>query len=562
MKDSQTSISAYKLLSRLAVYIVLLAWIILGLYVFFIIRDERSDSGIVDYFLSLEEYGIRFRALALLAPFILTVLSYLINERAKLFKKTLLTEKELRQKTLELEKVNELLARENSARKKAEEQLVRHAFYDPLTNLPNRALFVDHVHNALERQRKDRDTAFAVLLLDIDRFKVINDGLGHAVGDQLLLLLSQRLKKIVRPGDTLSHFGEDEFAVLMEDIKEAWYVDDLLDRIKDEMRPAFHVFGREVFVTVSIGIVLSKGDEYSQPEEPIRDADIAMYHAKSRGKACHVIFDPAMHAEATSLLWLEIELRRALAQNDLAVHYQPIVAVTNNKIFGLEALARWQHPERGLLFPSDFMSVAEETGLIAPISYRIIHEACWQMHQWQRQFSGHRNLTVSVNISGKVFSQPDFYENIEKILHETGLEASSLRLEIVERILIENPEPAAALMKRLKELNVRFDIDGFGTGYSALNYLRHFPIDGLKIDPSFIKTLPFDKNNAEIVKTIIVLAEALKLEVIAKGIETGQQLEVFKAMNGKYAQGFFIFEPMDSKAVEGLLAQGTPFNAA
>ncbi len=556
---STISTSAYKMLSRLALYTVLLAYVLLGLYIFSVTQDVGFNSGIVEYFLSAEQSGIKFRALVLLAPFVLTVISYLINERAQLFKKTILAETELRQRAIELDKVNELLTRENIERKKAEEQLIRQAFSDSLTNLPNRALFMDRLHKTLERKKRHPDYVFAVLFLDVDRFKVINDGLGHFIGDQLLTLISQRLQKSIRSVDTVARFGGDEFAICVEDAKELSYINDLADRIKDEMRLPFYVFGHEIFASLSIGIVLSTASDYSRPDDLIRDADIAMYHAKARGKACHVIFDSAMHAEATTLLWLETELRRALENDEFTLYYQPIISVENNKIIGFEALVRWQHPNRGLMLPMDFMAVAEETGLIIPIGQWVLREACRQMRQWQGQFPEYRNLTVSVNISGKVFSHPDFYEVIEEILYETGLEASSLRLEIVERMLMENPEPAAALLKRLKDLNVRFDIDDFGTGYSALNYLRHFPIDGLKIDRSFINALTFNDNNAEIVKTIVALAQALKLDVIAEGIETIQQLEMYRTMKGEYAQGFFIFRPMDSKAVENLLTSRNIF---
>jgi len=541
----------------MALYIVLLAYVLLGLYIFFITQNVGFNSGIVEYFLSAEQSGIKFRALVLLAPFVLTVISYLINERAQLFKKTILAEKELRQRTLELDKVNELLKNENAERKKAEEQLIRQAFSDSLTNLPNRALFMDRLHKTLERKKRYPDYVFAVLFLDVDRFKVINDGLGHFIGDQLLIVLSQRLKKSIRSVDTVARFGGDEFAILVDDAKEPSCINDLADRIQDEMRLPFSVFGHEIFASVSIGIVLSNVGDYSRPDELIRDADIAMYHAKARGRACHEIFDSVMHAEATTLLWLETELRRALERNEFTLYYQPIISVEDNKIIGFEALVRWQHPNRGLMLPLDFMAVAEETGLIIPIGQWVVREACRQMRQWQEQFPEHRNLTVSVNISSKMFSQPDFCEVIEEILHETGLQASSLRLEIVERMLIENPEPAAALLQRLKDLNVRFDIDDFGTGYSALNYLRHFPIDGLKIDRSFVNALTSDKNNAEIVKTIIALAQALKLDVIAEGIETIQQLEMYTTMKGEYAQGFYIFRPMDSRAIENLLGTRT-----
>jgi diguanylate cyclase (GGDEF)-like protein len=554
MKDEDpANSSAYKMLSRMAFYCVIFAWIILGIYIFF--EYANFNKGIIEYFLSTEQSAIKFRALILLAPFVLTAVGYLVNEKAKLLKKTLSAEKELRQRTIELEKVNELLTKENIERRKAEELLTNHAFYDSLTNLPNRSLFMDRLHNSMERRKRYKDHTFAVLFLDVDRFKIVNDSLGHVIGDHLLIMISQRLKKHMRSIDTIARFGGDEFAILMEDTKGNGHANDLADRIHKEMSLPFSVFGHEIFATVSIGIVLSNLSDYSRPEELLRDADTAMYNAKARGKACHVIFDSTMHAEAATLLQLETDLRKAVEHNEFILYYQPILLLENKRIIGFEALIRWRHPSRGLITPAEFILVAEETGLILTMSKWIIREACRQMHSWQEQFPEYRNLAISVNVSSKVFSQLDFYEMIEKILQETGLEGSCLKLEIVESMLIENPEPAAALIKRLKNLNVRFDIDDFGTGYSALNYLRHFPINGLKIDGSFINALTSDKNNAEIVKTIISLGQALNLEVVAECIETPEQLEQFMGMHGKYAQGFFLFRPMDSKSVENLLRE-------
>jgi len=538
--------AAYKVLSRTALYIVILAWIILGLYIFSIY--DGSSEGFLRYFMSLDQSGVKFRALILLAPLILTALGYLINERAKVFRKSIAAERALQQRTLELEGVNDLLSRENSERKKAEDLLTRQAFYDSLTNLPNRALFIDRLRSSLERKKRHPDHSFAVLFLDLDRFKVINDSLGHMIGDQLLLMLAQRLKEHIRSIDTIARFGGDEFAVLMEDTREISGVYDIAERFHGEMRSPFSIFGREIFTTMSIGIVMSNTGNYTEPEELLRDADTAMYHAKERGKACHVVFDSTMHAKATAALWVETELRRAVEHNDFVVYYQPIISVEENKITGFEALLRWQHAERGIITPSEFITVAEETGLIIPLGERVIREACRQLKAWQEQFPSCRDLTVSVNVSGKVFSQPDFFDFVKNILEEIGLEGSCLRLEIVERTLIENAEPAAAIMKRFEDLNVRFDIDDFGTGYSALNYLRHFPIKGLKIDGSFINALTFDKNNVAIVKTIIALGRDLGLDVIAEAIETVEQLDVFKDMKGEYAQGFYLFRPMDSKA--------------
>ena len=538
--------SEYKVLSRIALYAVILALLILGFDILSVY--DGFSEGFLGYFLSVDRAGVKFRALMLLAPFILTAIGYLIDERAKLFRKSLATEEDLRQRTIELEGANELLYRENSERKKAEDLLTRQAFYDSLTNLPNRSLFIDRLRSSLERKKRHPDHSFAILFLDLDRFKVINDSLGHMIGDQLLVILSQRLKKHIRSVDTIARFGGDEFAVLMEDTREISDVYDIAERFHGEMRSPFLIFGREIFTTMSIGIVMSNTGDYIGPEELLRDADTAMYHAKERGKACHVVFDSTMHAKATAALWVETELRRAVEQNDFVVYYQPIISVEENKITGFEALLRWQHGERGIITPSEFIAVAEETGLIIPLGERVIRESCRQLKEWRERFPSCRGLTVSVNVSGKVFSQPGFFDTVKNILEEIGLEGSCLRLEIVERTLIENAEPAAAMMKRFEDLNVRFDIDDFGTGYSALNYLRHFPIKGLKIDGSFINALTFDKNNAAIVKTIIALGRDLGLDVIAEAIETVEQLDVFKDMKGEYAQGFYLFRPMDSKA--------------
>ena len=534
--------SADKVLFRIALYVIIIALIILVVNIFYLY--DGFSVAFSEYFQSVDRSSTKFRTLILLAPITLTALGYLTNEMAKLFRKSLAAEKELRQRTIELERANELLNQENSERKKAEDLLTRQAFYDSLTNLPNRALFIDRLFSSLERKKRYTDHSFAILFLDLDRFKVINDSLGHMIGDRLLIMLAQRLKKHIRASDTIARFGGDEFAVLMEDAKE---ISDIAERFHSEMRSPFSISGREIFITMSIGIVMSNTADYTRPEELLRDADTAMYHAKERGKARHVIFDSTMHAKATEALWVETELRRAVEQNDFVVYYQPIISVEENKITGFEALLRWQHAKRGIITPSEFIAVAEETGLIIPIGEIVIRESCRQLKAWQVQFPSCHDLTVSVNISSKVFSQSDFFDFVKNILEETGIEGSSLRLEIVERSLIENPEPAAVLMKRLKELNVRFDIDDFGTGYSALNYLRHFPIKGLKIDGSFINALTFDRNNIAIVKTMITLGRDLGLDVIAEGIETVEQMDVFKNMQGEYAQGFYLFKPMDSK---------------
>jgi diguanylate cyclase (GGDEF)-like protein len=547
--------SAYKVLFRTAFYIVILAWILLALYLFFL--DGVLSKTIMEYLLSAEQSGFQLRYSILLIPLVLIVLGYLIDDRAKLFRKAIIAERELRKRSIEVEKINDLLTQENNERKKAEDLLTRQAFYDSLTNLPNRALFIDRLGGSLERKKRYPEHSFAVLFLDLDRFKVINDSLGHMIGDQLLIMLAQRLKKHIRAVDTIARFGGDEFGVLLEETSELSGAEDIAERFHKEMKAPFSIFGREVFATISIGIVLSTMGDYTRPEELLRDADIAMYHAKERGKACHVVFDSTMHAEATMALWLETELRRAVEQKEKAfvVYYQPIVSVEKDRLIGFEALVRWQHPERGILTPAEFIVVAEETGLILPIGDFVLRESCRQLKAWQEQYPYCRDMTVSVNVSAKVFSRPEFFNMVKKILEETGLEGRCLRLEIVEKTLIENPEPAATLIQRFKrDLNVLFDIDDFGTGYSALNYLRHFPIGGLKIDGSFINALTFDSNNAAIVKTIIALGRDLGLDVIAEGVETVEQLDVFRTMKGEYAQGFYLFRPMDGASARELLS--------
>lgn len=519
-------------LSRVALYIILLAWISIALYIYSACRS--GNDRMFDYFLSASQSGIKFRPLILLAPFAMTIIAYLVNEREKFFNEVLTSEKKLQ---------------------KANAQLARQAFYDSLTNLPNRALFMDHLHKSVERKKRCRDYSFAIIFFDLDRFKIINGSLGHIVGDQLLIMVTQRLTKHVRSVDTLARLGGDEFAILARDIKEASYLEDIAERLKADMRPPFSIFEHEIFATISIGMVIVDAANKKRPDELLRDADTAMYNAKARGRSCHVVFDPAMHAEATEALRLETELRLALDRKELTLYYQPIVSLDRNCIMGFEALLRWLHPERGVLNASQFIGAAEEAGLILSVEQWIIREACRQLKAWQTRFPAHRALTVSVNVSAAVVSRPGFYELIENILCETGLDGSCLRLEIIERTLMENPEQAAALIRRLCKLNVRFDIDDFGTGYSALNYLRHFPVRGLKIDRSFIKALSSDENNAKIVKTIVALGNELGLDVVAEGVESVEQLNVFRTMGGEYAQGFHLFRPMDGNATEELLGE-------
>lgn len=442
--------------------------------------------------------------------------------------------------------------------KQAEEQLRYNAFYDGLTGLPNRALFMDRLAHALARAQRQADCLFAVLFLDLDRFKVINDSLGHMIGDQLLIAVAQRIEACVRVGDTVARLGGDEFVVLLEEIQDAEDALSIVRRILEELQLPFNLNGHEVFTSVTIGIAFSEA-KYGHSEEILRDADIAMYHAKVLGKARYKIFNPDMHTRAVRRLLMETDLRHALERQELRVYYQPIVSLETGQIAGFESLLRWQHPQRGLVHPDEFIPIAEETGLITPMSWWVLQEVCHQMSLWQALFSDAFPLTVSVNLSGKLFMQASLIDQIKQTLQTTGLDVCRLRLEITESILVENTEAAAELLSQLQSLGVQVYLDDFGTGYSSLSYLHYFPINAIKIDRSFIETLGVDGRTVSesnpIVQSIILLARNLNMQVIAEGIETVEQLTQLKAFGYKdvYGQGYFFSRPLDSSAATDLL---------
>lgn len=443
--------------------------------------------------------------------------------------------------------------RDITERKRVEEQLLHNAFHDSLTNLPNRALFMDRLGCAVEQAKRHKNYLFAVLFIDLDRFKVINDSLGHAFGDQLLVGIANRLKVCLRPIDTFARLGGDEFTILLEDIKDISDAVRIADRIQTQLRLHFDIEGQEVFTTASIGIALSTTN-YQQPQEMLRDADIAMYRAKALGKARYEVFNLGMHTRAVAILQLETDLRLAIERREFQIHYQPIVCLKTSKITGFEALLRWQHPVRGLISPGEFIPVAEETGLIVPIGHWVLKEACRQICIWQEQFPDLPPLTVSVNVSGKQFSQPNLIPQIRKILQETNLKPQSLRLEITESILIENTDVVSILLE-LKAMNIQLYMDDFGTGYSSLSYLHRFPVDTLKIDRSFISTMDTDRKNSGIVQTIIMLAHNLGMNVIAEGIETADQPVKLKNLGCEYGQGYFFSKPLVAEAAELLIAK-------
>ncbi len=431
------------------------------------------------------------------------------------------------------------------------EEMRYNALHDVLTGLPNRALFMDRLGRAVEHGKRYQDYLFAVLFLDLDRFKVINDSLGHILGDQLLIATARRLESCLRPTDTIARIGGDEFTILLEDISDISDTIRVAERIHMELKLPFDLGGQEVFTATSIGIALS-ATGYSQPSDLVRDADIAMYQAKVRG-ARYEIFNTSMHERTVARLQMETDLRRAIERMEFLIYYQPLVSLVTGKITGFEALVRWQHPQRGLLCPAKFVLLAEETGLLSLIDQWVMREACRQTHQWSEQMPKDLPLSISVNLANKQFTQPNLIEQISQILLETNLDASRLKLEITENVLMENRESATATLLQLKALGIRLVIDDFGTGYSSLGRLHSFPIDELKIDRSFVSQIGTDEGNLEITETIVTLAQKLSVDVTAEGIETASQLARLRELKCRYGQGYFLSRPLDSVAAEALI---------
>ncbi len=430
----------------------------------------------------------------------------------------------------------------------------RHAaFHDSLTGLPNRAMFTELLKAEIESSKRRNDHMFAVLFLDLDRFKNINDSLGHTHGDLLLVAFAERLERTLRPVDTLARFGGDEFAILLSGMTDATDAVRVAQRIQDELSQPFVLDKNSAFATASIGIALSSSG-YDRADDILRDADIAMYRAKENGKARYELFDHGMHARAVSRLQLESDLRQAIEQKEFCVYYQPIVSLQTGRLAGFEALVRWNHPRRGLVSPADFIPVAEETGLIVPIGQWVLNEACAQVRQWQIDSPTHRSLSLSVNLSARQVAQPDLLQRIKEALENSKLNAHCLKLEITESVVMENAEAAAQMFKQLRSLGVQLSIDDFGTGYSSLSYLHRFPLNYLKIDRSFVMRLTTDNDNA-IVRTISTLARNLGMEVIAEGIETEEQFQQLKMLGCEYGQGYLFSRPVANGAVEHLLTQ-------
>lgn len=444
---------------------------------------------------------------------------------------------------------------EITKRKRAEEQLLQSALHDSLTGLPNRASFHDRVDLALERTRGRSQSPFAVLFLDLDRFKLINDGYGHQAGDRLLVDIAHRLRRAVRPGDTVARLGGDEFTVLIPDIKGPDEAVSVAQRIHTALSKPFQVGDQEVFTSASTGIAISS-PRYDNPDEILRDADIAMYQAKANGRARHFMYDKSMHPLVLSQLNLENDLRRALEREEFVLHYQPIVDTLSGRIVACEALVRWQHPERGLLPPGEFLSMAEETGLINPIGEWVLRKGCRQAARWMHECNGSSSPAVSINLFSRQFTRAELVVYIREVLDEFELPPNRLQLEITESAIIDVPELAIDVMRRLRDLGIKVHLDDFGTGYSSLAYLQRFAIDTLKIDRGFIQRIGSDGGGAEIVQTIISLARNLGMDALAEGIESPEQLNTVRDMGCGFAQGFLFAKPLPPDEILELIKRG------
>jgi diguanylate cyclase (GGDEF)-like protein/PAS domain S-box-containing protein len=453
--------------------------------------------------------------------------------------------------TYEGRPATQIITRDITERMRAEEQLLHDAFHDSLTGLPNRALFIDHLKLAVNHCRRRKGYLFAVLFIDLDRFKVINDSLGHIVGDELLIAIARRLEVCLRDGDTIARLGGDEFTILLDGIKDYGDAQRVAERVQEVLEQPFSVAGRELFVTASVGIKYSGGID-EQPEDLLRDADTAMYSAKALGKAQYQVFDARMHTHAVTLLQIESDLRRAIEREEFEVNYQPIVSLESGRIRGFEALVRWRHPERGLIPPSDFIPIAEETGLVIQIDRWVLKQACSQMRRWQDDLPVTRGMKISVNLSCKQFMQPTIVEQVLEILQETGLDPASLKLEITESVMMERGDYAMSVLEQLSRAGIELSLDDFGTGYSSLSYIHRFPVTALKIDQSFIKRLGGEQNS-EIVRAVVALARNLGLEVIAEGIETLAQLSQLKALGCEQGQGYYFSEAVGEEFATELI---------
>jgi diguanylate cyclase (GGDEF)-like protein len=439
-------------------------------------------------------------------------------------------------------------------RQRAEAQLAHNAFHDTLTGLPNRALFLDRAQRCLHQMERRGGYLFAVLAVDLDGFRAINASFGQPAGDKVLIEIGERLLQKVRSGDTVARLGGDEFALLLDDVKDMRNALRVAERLQAELAKPFLVDGREVLTSASVGIAASTST-YKRSADALRDADTAMARAKKLGPGQIAVFDIRMHTQAVTRLKLETDLRRAADRHEFLLYYQPVVSLQSGHIAGFEALLRWQHPQRGLIAPGECLPVAEEIGLLIPIGQWVLQNAAKQLRAWQVEFPVAPPLSMSVNLSCKQFLQSgELLTIVDETLKATGLDPCSLALEVTETVMMENAEAALATLAQLKDRQLRISIDDFGTGYSSLSYLQRLPIDNLKIDQSFVAQMKSAGESLEIVRSIITLAHSLGKQVIAEGVETGEQLALLRSLGCEYGQGYFFSKPLETDAVGKLLA--------
>lgn len=448
-------------------------------------------------------------------------------------------EQRVRERTQQLEEANA--------------KLLEMALHDALTGLPNRALLMTDLNRAIQKAKADPNYQFAVLFLDCDRFKVVNDSLGHLVGDELLVKIAQRLNQSLELPSTLARLGGDEFAILLLEMSHSHQAVQLADRILESFSKPFHLQRHEVFINASIGVVMGHS-QYDEPEYLLRDADTAMYRAKALGKGQYHIFDPALHAAALERLQLETDLRRGIEQQELIVHYQPIIDLKIGQIAGFEALVRWCHPQRGLVSPGVFIPIAEETGLITPIGNWVLSEACSQLQTWRKQGYVDPSLFVSVNLSVKQFAQPNLLDQIDQALDYSQLNPELLKLEITESAIMDNHKHVATILEDLRKRKIQISIDDFGTGYSSLSYLHSFPVDSLKVDKSFVQRLNSSSENIGLIPVIVSLAKTMNMAVIAEGIETLEQLTQLRELNCGFGQGYLFSKPLPAEQLVDLIS--------
>jgi diguanylate cyclase (GGDEF)-like protein len=463
-------------------------------------------------------------------------------------------------KQFKLHEARKLLAQE---RTRWEQEILFNGMHDQLTGLPNRALLLDRIATCLERAKRRPESHFAVMLLDLDRFKVVNDSLGHSTGDQVLLRVAEKLSCALRNEDTVARLGGDEFGILLESVAKVNEIAHPVERVREALRTPLDIAGHEVFTSASIGVAFSgnRADHvYSQAEDLLRDADSAMYRAKGRGAGQYEIFHPSMHAFSVKMLTMETELRRAIDREELVLHYQPIVALRNDRVYGLEALVRWKHPSGKLVPPGEFLPVAEASGLMFTITNQLLGQAARQLRQWQTERPRCWPLSVTINISPKDFAREDHLAEILSTLMRLKLQAHGIRLEITESQLMEDTAVANRALTMISETGTRVYIDDFGTGYSSLSYLANFTVDALKIDQSFIRSLHEGEKNPAIVRSIISLGQNLGMNVIAEGIETREQRDYLRDANCEFGQGYFFARPMCGEAILGELDKWFPMD--